>query len=159
MGKSSRDKGARGEREVAAAFREGGFPEADRGARLGKSGDDVIHVEGLHIEAKYRERLELWASLEQAETDAPRGMEPVLIFRRNRQPWRAALKLPFLLALLRDRRKLAEMEQAAQEVLDWAWKMPGFHINPAVQNLQGLIGNTADTVPTSATPPRNTPTS
>jgi Holliday junction resolvase len=109
MGKMSRAKGARGEREVAAIFRDGGFPEADRGARLGKSGDDVVRVEGLHIEVKYTERLALWESLKQAEKDAPEGMEPVLTFRRNRSGWKAAMDLEFLVGLLRDRRRLQEL--------------------------------------------------
>lgn len=117
MGKMSRNKGARGEREVAALFREGGFPEADRGARLGKSGDDVIRVEDLHIEVKYRERLELWASLEQAEKDAPPLMEPVLAFRRNHQPWRAVVSLEFLLELLRDRRELHRLQKGRNRIL------------------------------------------
>lgn len=111
MGKMSRDKGARGEREVASLFREGGFPEADRGARLGKSGDDVIRVQDLHIEVKYRERLDLWGSLEQAEKDAPPLMEPVLAFRRNHQPWRAAVDLEYFLGLLRDRRELQRLKK------------------------------------------------
>lgn len=109
MGKSSRDKGAQGEREVARAFREGGFPEADRGARLGKSGDDVVRVEGLHIEVKRREKLSIWESLEQADKDAPPLMEPILAFRRNRTTWKVAMELEFLLGLLRDRRTLREL--------------------------------------------------
>lgn len=101
MGKPSRAKGVRGEVEVAHFFRERGFPEADRGARNGKSGDDVIHVAGCHVEVKRTEKLRLWESLEQAKRDAPEGMTPVLAFRRNHSRWQATLDLDDLVALLK----------------------------------------------------------
>jgi hypothetical protein len=101
VGKASRDKGARGEVEVGHIFRDSGFPEADRGARLGKHGDDVIRVAGCHVEVKRTEKLRLWESLEQANRDAPEGMMPVLAFRRNRSEWHATVKLADLIALLK----------------------------------------------------------
>lgn len=109
MGRMSRDKGARGEIEVARAFRDGGFPEADRGARLGKHGDDVVRVAGCAIEVKRTEKLQIWASLEQVVRDAPMGTTPVLAFRRNHGTWKAALELDDLIALLRDRALLNDM--------------------------------------------------
>jgi hypothetical protein len=54
---------------------------------------DVQGVPGLHLEVKRSERATIWAWIEQAEKDCPEGNTPVVVFRRNRSGWYAALPL------------------------------------------------------------------
>ena len=84
----SREKGKRGERAVAALFREYGFTEAKRGQQYhgGPDSPDVIGVPGLHIEVKRTERLNLYDALAQAKRDAGDDL-PVVIHRRNDSEW------------------------------------------------------------------------
>ena len=60
MGKSQREKGKRGERELAGKLRDHGY-DCRRGQQFcGISGDaDVIGLPGIHIECKRVERLNL----------------------------------------------------------------------------------------------------
>lgn len=89
MSINSRSKGKRGELEVAALFREAGYPDARRGQQYsGLHGDsDVVGVPGLHIEVKRVERLNLDKAIEQAERDCKAGMMPMVIHKRNRSKW------------------------------------------------------------------------
>lgn len=88
MGKMSKEKGKRGEREVASMIRDYGF-EARRGQQFSGGGGspDVVHsIPGMHIEVKFTERLQLWPSLEQADDDAGDDM-PVVFHRASTKPW------------------------------------------------------------------------
>ena len=86
----SRDKGQRGEREVAALLKTYGF-EARRGQQFrgGPDSPDVVHnIPGLHIEVKRTEKLSVYAALEQASRDAAGGTDvPVVFHRRSRKPY------------------------------------------------------------------------
>ena len=90
MSKMSRDKGQRGEREVAALMRTHGF-EAERGQQRSGSSDspDVKHnISGLHVEVKRTETLSVYAALDQASRDATGGPDaPVVFHRRSRKPY------------------------------------------------------------------------
>ena len=102
MGKASRVKGAAGEREVAAIFQDAGFDvnRVPNSGALRIKGD--LYGVGVpwHIEVKRKERLDLWASLAQAEAECG-AKEPVLCFRRNRSDWYGAMKLAALVELIR----------------------------------------------------------
>ena len=84
MSKFSRDKGKRGEREVALILREHGF-EARRGQQYcGANGDaDVVGVPGLHIEVKRTEKFRMYEALDQAINDAREDELPVVFTRKN----------------------------------------------------------------------------
>lgn len=88
MGKTSRDKGKRGEREVARKLREHGY-DAIRGQQYcGTAGDaDVIGIPGIHIEVKRTEKLHLYDALYQAKNDARDGEIPVVFHRKNDCNW------------------------------------------------------------------------
>ena len=88
MGKASRDKGKRGERELAGKLREYGF-DAQRGVqyRGGSDSPDVIGLEGVHIEVKRVERLSLYDALSQSKSEAGAGEMPVVMHRRNNCGW------------------------------------------------------------------------
>lgn len=85
---NSRQKGARGERELSNLLKAYGF-DTRRGQQYsGANGDaDVVGVPGLHIECKRVERLDLYAAMEQAERDHLPGEVPVVIHRKNNKPW------------------------------------------------------------------------
>lgn len=108
---NSRDKGKRGERELAAWLTERGFP-ASRGAqhRGGPDSPDVL-CPGLplHFEVKRTETLRLHEAMAQALEDAGEGKVPVVAHRRSGGEWLAILRLEDLLSLL----PAAEEKEAA----------------------------------------------
>jgi Holliday junction resolvase len=104
-GLTSRHKGQRGEREVAAILRAHGI-EAKRGyqARGGSDEADVEHsIPNVRLEVKRTEKLAIWAALTQAERDldpADDATCPVVCFRRNHSRWYVALPLEEWLGML-----------------------------------------------------------
>lgn len=85
---NSRDKGARGERQLANKLKEYGF-DCRRGQQYcGANGDaDVVGLDGVHIEVKRTERLSLYDALAQAKHDAREGEMPVVMHRKNNSEW------------------------------------------------------------------------
>lgn len=102
MGRASREKGKRGEREFAEALRDAGWTDARRGRQYRGTEDspDVVGLPGVHLEVKRRERLEVEKWCLQVEAEAPEGAVPVVAWRRNRQRWRVSLPLEDFLRLL-----------------------------------------------------------
>ena len=100
----SRDKGARGEREVVKLFKAAGFT-ARRTAQLQTfraNGAADVAVEELplvHAEVKRDERLSVDAMCRQAETDAPANRVPVVLWRRNGGRWRVVVPVDYWLHL------------------------------------------------------------
>lgn len=104
MGKMSRDKGKRGELEVAALLRDYDF-EAERGQqyRGGPDSPDVRHsIPGIHIEVKRTEKLALYEAMGQAEAELPPKSDkmPVVFHRRNGKPWAVIMRAEDFLALM-----------------------------------------------------------
>lgn len=87
MGKASREKGKRGEREVASFLRSYGY-EARRGVQYhgGTDSPDVVGLPGIHIEVKRTERFDLYGALSQSKADAGND-KPVVIHRKNNCEW------------------------------------------------------------------------
>jgi len=105
MSRASREKGRKAELEVAAVLRTHGF-DARRDGRLD---DDLSHdLDGVHLEVKRAERLELPAWLRQAEDDAGER-RPVVVYRSSRQPWRAVVTLDHYLELEKRARTTKEV--------------------------------------------------
>jgi Holliday junction resolvase len=91
VGRSSRTKGAQGERDWAKVVRAHGFV-CERTGRNGRTSEDNTHdVPGVHFEVKRDEHLSVDAMVRQAERDAPAGRVPVVAYRRNFQPWRVVV--------------------------------------------------------------------
>lgn len=86
-GKRSREKGKRGEREIASLLREYGY-DARRGVQYkgGQDSPDVIGLPGTHIEVKRTERLNLYDALSQSKADAGDDM-PIVVHRKNNSEW------------------------------------------------------------------------
>lgn len=95
-GRSAQTKGRRAEIELARYLQEAGFADARPGDPLnyGKQ-PDVVGVDGLHIECKRHERLEISKWYEQAAADAERMQDgkPAVIYRQNRRQWMIVLSL------------------------------------------------------------------
>ena len=105
MGKKSKDKGKRGELELAAELRRLFGVDARRGVQYhgGSDSPDVVaDLPGVHIEVKRTERLSLYPAMQQAAADAGDKV-PIVCHRANRQDWVAIVRLddlPKLAALL-----------------------------------------------------------
>lgn len=103
MAKASRDKGARGEREVAAIFRDAGFAGCERTPNSGglHIPGDLVGLEGIHVESKrYGSRVRWDEWWPQAVTEAPTGTLPLLAMRADKGEWVGAAPLTELVALL-----------------------------------------------------------
>jgi len=100
---NSREKGKRGERELAAALRANGY-DCRRGQQYcGANGDaDVVGLPGLHIECKRVERLNLEDAMGQAAADAKTGEKPAVFHRKNHAPWMVTMLLDDFMELYRE---------------------------------------------------------
>lgn len=90
-GKGSRTKGARGERELAGLI--GGRRTGQMQSQTGAPEADVEGLAGHFTEVKRRERVEIEKWCKETELSAPDGLVPIVIWRRNHQPWRVTLLL------------------------------------------------------------------
>lgn len=91
---NSKEKGKVGEREFAALCREHGFENARRGQQYsGINGDaDVVGLEGIHIEVKRVERLNIEEALQQSIRDSKEDEIPIVAHRRNREEWKITMR-------------------------------------------------------------------
>jgi Holliday junction resolvase len=88
MGRMQRQKGKRGEREAAAELAAVLGVTARRGVQYqgGPDSPDVVLTGvDVHVEVKRTERLDLYAAVEQATSDAA-GKVPIVYHRRNHKP-------------------------------------------------------------------------
>lgn len=96
MGRSSRNKGKRGEREAAQEIQRLLGVQARRGCqyRGGPDSPDILTtLPGIHWEVKRTERLRIYEAMQQAAQEAPEGAVPVVLYRANRRPWLVILYL------------------------------------------------------------------
>ena len=102
MGKASRDKGKRGEREVAEFLRDHGIP-ARRGVQYagGPEAPDVDGFDGVHIEVKRAETLRLYPAIEQAMQDRRPGDVASVWHRQNQRGWLVILPAEDFLSLFK----------------------------------------------------------
>ena len=95
MGRKSRAKGQRGEREAAAELTRLFGVEAHRGRQYhgGPDSPDVqTTLSNVHVEVKRTETLSVYAAMEQAEKDAGDAV-PLVLHRRNGKQWLAIVQL------------------------------------------------------------------
>lgn len=105
-GKRSRDKGKRGEREVAKILQTAGFPARRTVQYNGRTGTaaDVIGVPGLHLEVKFAEQERIREWYRQAERDAhasPGEEMPVIVHRKSREPWLVTMSLEDFIKIIK----------------------------------------------------------
>lgn len=95
MAINSREKGKKGENELAQILRAYGF-EARRGQQFsGANGDpDIItNMPNIHIECKRVEKLNIYGAMAQSINDARIGETPVVMHRKNREEWLVSMRL------------------------------------------------------------------
>lgn len=111
MGKSQREKGKRGERELAGILREYGY-DCRRGQQYcGSAGDaDVIGLPGIHIECKRVEKLNLLDAVLQAVRDAAKGLLPAVFHRKDRCEWLVPMRLVDWIRIYREWEAGREMD-------------------------------------------------
>ena len=102
-GKASKNKGKRGERELANLLREEGY-DCKRGQQYcGISGNaDVIGLNGIHIECKRVEKLNLRLAMEQAIFDCKDGNMPTIFHRTNNEDWKVTMRFEDWIKLYRE---------------------------------------------------------
>lgn len=98
---NSRNKGARGERELAELLRGYGY-EARRGQQFsGVNGDaDVVGLPGYHIECKRVERLNIDEAMAQSIRDARENEIPIVCHRKDRKGWLVTIRFEDFMEVL-----------------------------------------------------------
>ena len=99
---NSKQKGNRGEREIASKLREHGY-DCKRGQQYcGLNGDaDVIGLPGIHIEVKRVEKLNIYDALSQAIRDC-RDLIPTVMHRKNNHEWIVTLRLDDFMSIYKE---------------------------------------------------------
>ena len=100
----SQAKGRRAEIELAQYLRAHGIAEARPGDPLNFGRQpDVVGLDGIHIECKRHEKIEINKWYEQSAADAERMKDgrPVVIYRQNRRQWMITLSLDDFIELLK----------------------------------------------------------
>ena len=101
-GRMARNKGARGENELAAMLSdELGFV-VKRKLGQARDGADDIEVGPFRIEVKRRETLAVMQWVKQIEACTPADQIPVVAFRQNGQEWRVVLRMKDFIPLMRE---------------------------------------------------------
>lgn len=96
----SLNKGKSGERELAKELTRLFGSECRRGQQFsGIEGEDVVGLDGVHVECKRVEKLNLKNAVSQSIRDAGKNI-PVVCHRTNRQPWLVTLRLEDLPSLV-----------------------------------------------------------
>lgn len=99
----SRSKGRTAERAVELVLQGAGLStERALSGRSQVHGD--ILSEGLAIEVRNRQRIEIVKWSAEHELGCPSHLTPVVVYRCNRQPWRASLLLGDLVDLVKEAR-------------------------------------------------------
>ena len=93
IGKYSRSKGKRRERMWAKVCREQGFKDARRTQQFSggtQDSSDVVGLDGIHIEVKFVEKLNLRNAMAQSENDAKASGKdeiPIVAHKISNKPW------------------------------------------------------------------------
>lgn len=94
MAINSKQKGARGERELSNKLKEYGYTTRRSQQYCGANGDaDVIGLPGVHIECKRVERLNIYDAISQAKHDAKENEIPTVFHRKDRCEWLVTMTL------------------------------------------------------------------
>lgn len=106
MGKASRDKGKRGEREFVLFCRDQGYDVHRTAQYRGNTGSagDVEGLLGIHVEVKRTEALRALDYMAQAKHDAEaegKGNIPLVAWKKNNCQWVAILDLEDFFTLYR----------------------------------------------------------
>jgi hypothetical protein len=93
---NSKQKGKRGELELASKLREHGYDVRRSVQYSGKAEEgqaDLIGLPGIHVECKRTEILKAYDFVDQAKRDAKHNQVPAVFHRRNDCEWLVILTL------------------------------------------------------------------
>jgi Holliday junction resolvase len=91
---NSKQKGARGERELRDELRKHGYNASRSVQYCGANGDsDVVGLQGIHIEVKRVEKLNIEDAMKQAIADAKEENKPAVFHRKNNKKWLVTMLL------------------------------------------------------------------
>lgn len=91
---NSKQKGARGERELSSKLKEYGFNTRRGQQYCGANGDaDVVGLDGIHIECKRVEKLNIYNAINQAKADCKKEELPTVFHRKDRCEWLVTMTL------------------------------------------------------------------
>jgi Holliday junction resolvase len=100
---NSKAKGARGERELSSKLKEYGYNTRRGQQYCGANGDaDVVGLEGIHIECKRVEKLNVYDAISQAKADAKENELPTVFHRKDRSEWLVTMTLDDWMKLYRE---------------------------------------------------------
>ena len=93
-GKAARNKGAAAERELAALIRDTWGYEVRRGMVFYHE-SDIVGLDGIHMEVKRQERLNVYEAIKQAIAEAGKRKDgiPAVFHRRDREGWLVTMRL------------------------------------------------------------------
>lgn len=103
MGKSQQRKGRSGEIELVRILNINGIPAEPGQAVSYGATPDIVGVDGVHVEVKRVEKLNVLEAMNQAIRDSKKFDDglPTLFHRRNRSPWLVTMTLDDWLKLYR----------------------------------------------------------
>lgn len=91
---NSKQKGKRGELELAKILREYGYDTRRTQQYCGNTGEaaDIVGLPYIHVEVKRVEKLNIDEAMEQAKRDCKNGL-PAVFHRRNGKQWKVTMYL------------------------------------------------------------------
>lgn len=93
MSINGKQKGKKGELELAKILKEYGY-NCRRGQQYnGLEGDDVVGLDFIHIECKRVETLNIDKAMEQSKNDSKKSEFPAVFHRKNRTKWKVTMEL------------------------------------------------------------------
>lgn len=116
MAKKSRDKGARGERELAKLLSGYGYTCRRGQQYCGADGSaDVIGLPGIHIECKRVQALRLYDAVDQSKRDARAGEHPTVMHRKDNCEWLVTMPIADWLDLYSEWESGKELKHGREE--------------------------------------------
>lgn len=102
-GRKSATKGANGERELMAYLAAEGYSTERGGTQSYGARPDLSGLDGIHVECKRCEALNISKAMKQAAGDAEKFKDgyPAVFHRKNREPWFVTMRLRDWLQLYR----------------------------------------------------------
>lgn len=107
MGKMSKEKGKRGERFVANAFKDYGYDVHRTAQFRGNTGQagDIEGIPGVHAEVKFVEKMHLYDWMAQAVRDAEaegKGNLPIVFHKQNNKDLLVTLRFDDFMQIFRE---------------------------------------------------------
>lgn len=101
---NSKRKGSRGELELSHKLTDLGYECRRTAQYCGNTGDasDVVGLDGIHIECKRNEHLNVYDAMAQSKHDAKEGLLPTVMWRKNNCEWLVTMRLEDWIEIYRE---------------------------------------------------------